>query len=1367
MPTTSAKAIQSASASQTGTVSRETLLDYLQTAAKSMRRLELGIGVVLWLTGVLMLIVLAVFVDHWVAPLPRLARLLFCAAIVFFSLWWIPKRVFPLLLKPIHPEHAARKIESLYPGMKESLISWLQLSTADDPTPRGVLAVVGRFAARNLHGADSGSVLDTGSLLKWTTFFVTSLLAFLIYSFAAPKSSVVSLARILMPFAAIDPASRVQILEVSPGSTTITQGTNLIVSVSTRGMYKQDEVHLRYDLSDGQKVGQRVKLKPEIEGLSYSVHFGEGIGGLHQPFTYWIEAGDAVEGPFDVKIQTVPLIAIDRLQLQFPPYTKLKDRTILKDGSCEVPEGTRVQLFAHANQPLAKARIEFNPVLERGILLQASSLLDLKVQTTELHGDWLALLNEEKSSPTLHRYRIKGTNTLGEQNSDPVIYQLKVLADIAPTVNLASDVPASIEVPEDQPLDLEFRARDPDYGLASLRAIVHPLPRREQATPIANSTLFETETGTIEQVLKSYRLSPRELGLRTGDRVEVFAVATDNRRKPGTDTLEPNERESSHIEVKVVAATARTETKDPKDAAKEPPKTSDLTKPQDPKGNGKGNPTKQNDQKGKNNNSGASGGQESSGAQTDSSQSGAGGGASGEESTQGKGKGKGTGQGGSSGQSGNSDSTNEGGQGTGQGGSNASGTGSSSSGGNQSATSQPSGSQGAGSGDPQNDASSGSESSEPNGSESGSESGGSSGSQSGSQGGSQSGTQNGSNATSPSTPSGDESGKSPEHDGEAFDAINEYRQQREQSPTQSGDQSGGESGGESSPQTGGQPGESGQQRQPGQPRPPQPVTNQPGTNQPGTNQPGTNQPGTNQPGANQPGANQPGANQPGANQPGANQPGANQPGANQPGANQPGANQPGANQPGANQPGANQPGANQPGANQPGANQPGANQPGANQPGANQPGGESGSKSGGQPGQQSQPGQPSPSPQSAGEPGANQPGGESSSQSGSPDSSSQQNPGPKAAPQPGGESGSQSGGQPGQQSQPGQPRPSPQSAGEPGTNQPGGESSSQSGSPDSSSQQNPGPKAAPQTGGESGSESGGQPGQPSQPRQPSQPSPSPQSAGEPGANQPGGESSSQSGSPDSSSQQNPGPKAAPQTGGESGSQSGGQPGQPGQPRQPSPSPQSAGDPGANQPGGSPDNPSSSQPGAESSQPSGSQPSSQPGSDSATPSGESQSASEGGKPSDRGNISGNMRSATSSNAGVVKSDGRDVLPPRNPMDTTYADKQTDLALQYLKEQRDQPDPELLRKLNWSKEDMQRFIDRWSKAKEEARTDPDKKRDLDAALRSLGLKKSGSKVQGTTDQDDQLRGYLEDGSRVRPPESLRERLERFRKAANRIE
>ena len=263
MSTTSAnpaKSIKQAAATANGSVSRETLLDYLNTAAKSMRRLELGIGIVVWLTTLLLLLVAAVFIDHWVVPLNTLARFAVCGLLIAWTAWWVPRRVIPLLFQPIHPEHAARTIEKLYPSMKESLISWLQLSTTDDRTPRGVLAVVARFAARNLNGAESASVLDTGALLKLSSFFAVCLFAFIIYIVAAPKSSVVAMSRIMMPWASISPASRVVITEVKPGTTKITQGTNLPISIGTRGMYQQDEVYLRYDLSDGHKVGQRILM---------------------------------------------------------------------------------------------------------------------------------------------------------------------------------------------------------------------------------------------------------------------------------------------------------------------------------------------------------------------------------------------------------------------------------------------------------------------------------------------------------------------------------------------------------------------------------------------------------------------------------------------------------------------------------------------------------------------------------------------------------------------------------------------------------------------------------------------------------------------------------------------------------------------------------------------------------------------------------------------------------------------------------------------------------------------------------------------------------------------------------------------------
>jgi hypothetical protein len=84
------------------------------------------------------------------------------------------------------------------------------------------------------------------------------------------------------------------------------------------------------------------------------------------------------------------------------------------------------------------------------------------------------------------------------------------------------------------------------------------------------------------------------------------------------------------------------------------------------------------------------------------------------------------------------------------------------------------------------------------------------------------------------------------------------------------------------------------------------------------------------------------------------------------------------------------------------------------------------------------------------------------------------------------------------------------------------------------------------------------------------------------------------------------------------------------------------------------------------------------------------------------------------------------------------------------------------MNWTKEDMQKFLQRWTEAKEQAKSDPNKKRELDATLRSLGLRPSKSRERKIEDQDDDLKGLLEEGNRVRPPETLREKWEQYRKA-----
>ncbi len=565
-------------------VGRESLHHYLIEAARTMRRVELGVGVTGWLCVLVIFFLAAILVDHWLWPLNTIARFAVLVSLVGWTVWWVPKRILPLLFQSIHPEHAARRIERQHPEMKESLISWLQLSTRTEHTaPRGVLATVGRFAVRNLGGQDSTAIIDSANLIRLAALLFGFLLTGTVYLFASPKSGTTSIARILMPWSNIAPAARVRIVSVAPGTTTITQGTILPISVTVRGMLKGDQVFVRYDLSDGQQIGQRLKMSEDIEGINYRLDFGKSFGGIHQPLSYWIDAGDASSGPFALSVQVVPIVAIDRIDFEYPKYTKQRPRTILQDGAIEAPEGTRVKLFAHANQPMAKSRLEFDPVVGNGVLLSSSQIIDLETQVTQLSGGWLLRLDKNGTNPTLSTYRVKATNTLNESNGDPVIYKIKVLGDLPPEVRLHTDSPSDKDAPLDVPLDgsqeIEMRGVDPDFGLVSLTASARRMNSVSDKEKVIEKTCFESPEGTTIQVVKVFIFKPSDYDLKIGDIIEFRAIAKDNRCKVGEDTPEPNEASSSPLMIRIVAAESKsTSEKDTNSGGKKEEQKADKNK---------------------------------------------------------------------------------------------------------------------------------------------------------------------------------------------------------------------------------------------------------------------------------------------------------------------------------------------------------------------------------------------------------------------------------------------------------------------------------------------------------------------------------------------------------------------------------------------------------------------------------------------------------------------------------------------------------------------------------------------------------------------------------------------------------------------
>jgi DNA-directed RNA polymerase specialized sigma subunit len=114
------------------------------------------------------------------------------------------------------------------------------------------------------------------------------------------------------------------------------------------------------------------------------------------------------------------------------------------------------------------------------------------------------------------------------------------------------------------------------------------------------------------------------------------------------------------------------------------------------------------------------------------------------------------------------------------------------------------------------------------------------------------------------------------------------------------------------------------------------------------------------------------------------------------------------------------------------------------------------------------------------------------------------------------------------------------------------------------------------------------------------------------------------------------------------------------------------------------------------------------------------------------------------------------------------KQTDLVLDKLADQlnRKKVDKELLKELGWSEADMKRFVERWQQRKAAAdKSDPSgeaAKRELDEALRSLGLRPGT--MQQNTAKKDTLRD-LREGYHGPVPSAYQERLRAYNQGVSR--
>lgn len=114
------------------------------------------------------------------------------------------------------------------------------------------------------------------------------------------------------------------------------------------------------------------------------------------------------------------------------------------------------------------------------------------------------------------------------------------------------------------------------------------------------------------------------------------------------------------------------------------------------------------------------------------------------------------------------------------------------------------------------------------------------------------------------------------------------------------------------------------------------------------------------------------------------------------------------------------------------------------------------------------------------------------------------------------------------------------------------------------------------------------------------------------------------------------------------------------------------------------------------------------------------------------------------------------PPADPFNPEFTDRQVSLALEHLKDQlaKEKPDPSLLDRLGWSRQDVEKFVRNWETMRQAAKqssTEADRaKGRYQEALKSLGLSPGGTQLRGGRTKADPQRTLKESGRFEPPPE-----------------
>jgi hypothetical protein len=363
------------------------------------------------------------------------------------------------LLRPLNPYYAARRVEYVLPGAKNSVINWLDLR--HETLPSAIRGALSHRAAKDIGQANLEDAINGGRTLSLGAVALILFLVTVAFMFFGP-----GLGRIFQPIGS-NPVSEIRIVKPEGGNGRIAEGRAATIEAVVQGrqteavrfLYRhhQTDPYEERPMERGDSSGDWVITVPAFE--------------VHNGFWYKLIGTEAATDEYHIEVRSAP--AFSEFEVLYHPraYLRLSDETV-KTHQPELKgiRGTEVQILARTNRLI---RIDESGLMITG---QKDTIKAEPVADDPQAMRFRLVLDKDGS------YGIQFTSTEGERNN-PIFYGITVLPDKAPEVRITKPEEETISLPANGVLQVDGSATD-DHGLTGFALRMQTKPKDGQPEPL-------------------------------------------------------------------------------------------------------------------------------------------------------------------------------------------------------------------------------------------------------------------------------------------------------------------------------------------------------------------------------------------------------------------------------------------------------------------------------------------------------------------------------------------------------------------------------------------------------------------------------------------------------------------------------------------------------------------------------------------------------------------------------------------------------------------------------------------------------------------------------------------------------------------